>query len=88
MGDEIVVATVNQRVDQINKGLRVSAEGTSLDRLIDTTESAANVATIAFVEHLVLRLGHLLNILAEDEHVINANFFSDLDIGAVHRADD
>ena len=86
VADEVVVATVDQRVNQVNESLSVSAEGTALNRLIDTAKFFANIAAVTLSKHLVLSIGHLLHVFTEDEHIMDADFLGDLNVSAIHGA--
>lgn len=39
VADEVVVATVDQGVDQVDEGLSVAAEGAAFDCLVDSAET-------------------------------------------------
>ena len=88
MRDQVVVTTVDKIIDEVDEGLRVTAESATLDSLIDTAEAATNIAAVSLVVHLVASIRNFLHVLSEYEHVLDANLLSDLDISTVHSADD
>ncbi len=87
MADQVVIASIDQAINQVDRSLSVAPESSSLDCLVDTTKTASNVAAVSLI-HESLCLTDLLYILSEDKHIVHADFLSNLHIGTVHCSDD
>ena len=49
VGDQVLISTVDQSVDQVDEGLSVATEGSTLYGFINAAQALSNVAAIALV---------------------------------------
>ena len=86
VGNQVLISSIDQSVDQVDEGLSVATKGSTLDGLIHAAQALSNVATVALV-HCTLCLGDFLDIFAKDKHVLDTDLLGDLHIGSIHGTD-